>query len=311
MGRTSVDTGHTFQASKEAAPGVAARYYMNRNFYVTDPDAFTVSRQTIDEQAWHGGKGPLTLDEAKISIALAAISGGMYEIGDDLPTLDADPDRVALVKNEDLLNMVRLGRAARPLDLMSYTPEDSMPSIFLSQESKRQTILTVFNWTEKQTEHRLDLVRDLGLQLHGHNQILNVFSPVTPVENNLDTIAVQLPPHSVTVLKILDTSIPTAAPPVKMHTPDTAEAGKTVQFLAEADPAGVPVVAYRWDLGDGTSAQGAAVSHTYTYPGDFTVRLLAGGLEGVPFEKSMSIKITGKIDTRFVPSSKKRFTKTQ
>jgi len=310
MGRTSVDTGHTFEASKEAAPGIAARYYMNRNFYVTDPDAFTVSRETVDEQEWHGGKSPLTLDEAKVSIALAAISGGMYEIGDDLPTLGADPERVALVKNEDLLNMARLGRAARPLDLMSYTPGDSMPSIFLLQESKRQAILTVFNWTERQIEHRFDLVRDLGLQLHGHNQILDVFGPATPVENNLDTIVVQLPPHSVKVLKIIDTSIPTAAPSVTMHTPDTAKAGKNVQFSAEADPAGVPVLAYRWDFGDGTNAEGTGVRHAYTHPGEFTVRLLVNCLDGVPFEKSMSIKITGKIDSRFAPSSKERF-KTQ
>jgi hypothetical protein len=144
----------TFEASKEAAPGIAARYYMNRNFFIADPDAFAVSRQTVDEQEWHGGKHPLSLDEAKVSIALAAISGGMYEIGDDLPKLGDDPDRVALVKNEDLLNMARLGRASLPLDLMNYTPEDSMPSIFLLQESKRQAILTVFNWTEKQRHHQ-------------------------------------------------------------------------------------------------------------------------------------------------------------
>ena len=311
MGRISVDTGHTFESSKEAAPGIAARYYMNRNFYVTDPDAFTVSRQTVDEQEWHGGKNPLTLDEAKVSIALAAIAGGMYEIGDDLPTLGADPDRMAFVKNETLLNMARLGRAARPLDLMSYTPEDSMPSIFLLQESKRQAILTVFNWTVKPTEHKLDLVRDLGLEMRGHNQIFVVFNEKGPAEQNLDTIVVQLPPHSVKVLKLIDTSIPPAAPSVSTRIPDMADAGKTLHFSAEADPAGVPVLAYRWQFGDGTSAEGPAVNHAYTHVGAFTVRLLANGLDGVPFEKSMQIKVTGKIDTRFSPSSKKRFTRNQ
>jgi alpha-galactosidase len=305
-GRISVDTGHTFNSSKEAAPGIAARYYMNRNFYVDDPDAFTVSRQTVDEQEWHGGKSPLTLDEAKVSIALAAIAGGMYEIGDDLPTLGADPDRVALVKNDELRNMVRLGRAARPLDLMSYTQEDGMPSIFLLPESKRQAILTVFNWTEKPTEHKFDLASDLGLRLQGHNQILDIFNSSTPVENNSDAISVQLPPHSVRVVKIIDTSIPTAAPTVSLHVLENAEAGKTVHFSAEADPAGVPVLLYRWNFGDGTTAEGTAVSHSYTHSGDFTVRLVADGLDGEPFDKSIPIKVTGKIDSRFVPSSKRR-----
>ena len=83
-GRISLDTGHTFNASKEAAPGIAARYYMNRNFFVADPDAFTVSTQTIADQSWHESDKPATLDEAKVSIALAAVSGGMFEIGDEL-----------------------------------------------------------------------------------------------------------------------------------------------------------------------------------------------------------------------------------
>jgi alpha-galactosidase len=311
MGRISVDTGHTFEASKEAAPGIAARYYMNRNFFIADPDAFTVSRQTVDEQEWHGGKRPLTFDEAKMSIALAAVAGGMYEIGDDLPTLGDGPDRVALVKNQDLLNMARLGHASRPLDLMNYTPEDGMPSIFVLQESKRQAILTVFNWTEKPAEHRFDLVRDLGLKLQGHNQILDVFSPATPIGTNLDTIDLQLPLHSVKVLKIIDTSIPVVAPTVNVHSPDIAKAGETVTFSAEADPAGVPAIAYRWDFGDGTSAEGASVSHAYTHSGDFTVRLLAKGLDGLSFEKSMPLKVASKIETRFDPSRKKRLVQTQ
>jgi alpha-galactosidase len=305
-GRISVDTGHTFGSSKEAAPGIAARYYMNRNFYIADPDAFTVSRQTVDEQEWHGGKRPLTLDEAKVSIALAAIAGGMYEIGDDLPTLGADADRMALVKNQDLFNMARLGRASRPLDLMSYTPEDGMPSIFLGQESKRQAILTVFNWTEKPIAHNLDLARDLGLQLRGHNQVVDVLDSGAAAGANLDAISFQLAPHSVKVLKIIDDSIPAAAPAVRVHAPETAEAGSSVEFSAEADPAGVPVLAYRWDFGDGTSAEGAAVHHAYTHTGDFSVHLLANGLDGLPLEKSVSVKVQGKIDTRFAPSRKKR-----
>lgn len=307
-GRISVDTGHTFDASKEAAPGIAARYYMNRNFYIADPDAFTVSRQTVGEQEWHGGKRPLTLDEAKVSIALAAIAGGMYEIGDDLPTLGADADRMALVKNEDLFNMARLGRASRPLDLMSYTPEDGMPSIFLLQESKRQAILTVFNWTEKPAEHSLNLARDLGLQSQRHNRVFDVLNSGTAAGENLETISIHLPAHSVKVLKIIDSSIPAAEPRISVHVSEIAATGNPAQFSAEADTAGVPVLAYHWDFGDGTSAEGDAVHHAYTHTGDFSVHLLANGLDGLPFEKSVSVKVEGKIGTRFEPANKKRLT---
>src|SRR5438046_10263184 len=94
-GRISLDTGHTFEATRDAATGIAARYYMNRNFFVSDPDAFCVSTQIVTDQPWHGGKVSLTLDEAKASIALSAVSAGMYEIADDLPTLGANPVRLA------------------------------------------------------------------------------------------------------------------------------------------------------------------------------------------------------------------------
>ena len=56
FGRISQDTGHTFEASSEAASGIAARYFMNRNYFVADPDAFSVSRQTVDDQSWHNSK---------------------------------------------------------------------------------------------------------------------------------------------------------------------------------------------------------------------------------------------------------------
>ena len=65
FGRISQDTGHTFEASSEAASGIAARYFMNRNYFVADPDAFSVSRQTVDDQSWHNSKKPLSQDEAE------------------------------------------------------------------------------------------------------------------------------------------------------------------------------------------------------------------------------------------------------
>jgi hypothetical protein len=66
---------------------MAARYYMNRNYFVADPDAFMVTASSA--------KGQLSLDEAKVSIAVAVVSGGMLEIGDALPSLSSEPERLA------------------------------------------------------------------------------------------------------------------------------------------------------------------------------------------------------------------------
>ncbi len=104
-GRLSQDTGHAFLRSKEAAPGIAARYYMQHNFFLSDPDALTISRQMIEERHI---QAPLTLNEARVSATLAAVSGGMLELGDDLPTLGQDADRLALITNRDILQMIKL-----------------------------------------------------------------------------------------------------------------------------------------------------------------------------------------------------------
>ena len=141
----SVDTGHSFQRTKNAAPGIAARFYMHRNFFVNDPDAFNITNKYLVER--RDAQPSLSLGAAQASIALSAISGGMYEIGDDMLVLGSEKDRLALVENRELLNMAKVGRASTPMDLMTYEPEDEQPSIFFLREDQRQALLTVFNWT--------------------------------------------------------------------------------------------------------------------------------------------------------------------
>ncbi len=115
------------------------------------------------------------VDEARASIALTVVSGGMYEIGDDLPTLGEDADRLALVEQPDLLDIARLGRSSTPIDLMSYAAADHQPSIFLLHEDARQSILTVFNWTEETRERKLSR-EELGLDPHGDYTIQEILT---------------------------------------------------------------------------------------------------------------------------------------
>jgi hypothetical protein len=304
-GRISQDTGHTFQATREAAAGVAARYFMNRNFYGSDPDAFTVSEQVIPDRVWHGNKQPLTLDEAEASIAVSAVSGGMFEIGDDLPALGASPERLALVRNADLLDMARLGRAAAPLDLMTYEQEDGQASVFLLRESPRQQILTVFNFTEETRSHTLKL-EALGLKPNVSYTATNVLrGGAVPIENG--TLAISLPPHSVRILKLIDTSVPETAPVFELRPPAVGQAGALVDFHAAAGSTDAPVLGYHWDFGDGVSADGSDVSHAYTQARQYTVTVTATGLNGRAIQKTLAISVTGTVPTVYNPDEKVRF----
>jgi PKD repeat protein len=86
------------------------------------------------------------------------------------------------------------------------------------------------------------------------------------------------------------------------------ETGKAAVFSAQSSADSVPALSYHWDFGDGTNAEGASVTHTYTHAGSFTVHLTAEGIEGVPFEKSFQLSVTGKFDTHFRPDLYRRFT---
>ena len=291
-GRVSQDTGHTFARSKEAAPGIAARYYMHRNFFLNDPDAFTVSRQLLEEREI---QAPLTLSEAQVSIALSAISGGMYEIGDDLPTLGKDLDRVALVENPELLQMAKLGRAAIPLDLLSYDPEDGQPSLFLLREDARQSILAVFNWTERPRSHHLTF-SDLSLTAGQTYKFSDILEPSAHLSAERDAIHLEQPAHSVKLIKIADSKIPAAAPSVIVSAPNNAKVDEDVKFSVRVDSLGVPALACRWDFGDGTSKSGRQISHAYTMPGQYTVRLVIEGVDGIPAEKQISISVNGALE---------------
>jgi alpha-galactosidase len=304
-GRISQDTGHTFAASRDAASGIAARYYMNRNFFVADPDAFTVSTQTVDDQSWHGGQRQLSLEEAKVSIALAAVAGGMFELGDDMPTLGSSKERLALVKNADLLDMAHFGHASTPTDLMTYAASDLQPSIFLLKEDNRQSILTIFNWSEGELKRAINLT-SLGLKGTSNYQITEVFGDQSCCSNSSDAISLVQPAHSVRMFKLIDNAVASAPPAFEVQSATAGKAGETLTFSGEAVPNAAPVLAYHWDFGDGSSADGMKVHHTFTHSGEYAVHVAATGLGATANSKDLKVKISGYIATRFMPAEKKR-----
>jgi alpha-galactosidase len=292
-GRTSADTAHSFEGTRTAAAGIAARFYMHRNFFLDDPDAFNTVAETFSDHTRASASYPLS--EAQASIALSAVSGGMYEIGDDMMVMGAQKDRLALVENEDLLSMAKMGRASTPIDLMTYEPEDEQPSIFFLRESPHQAILTVFNWTKSSRSHKLKFA-DLGLPSDHSFAASDVLNQNASVPVVGATLQIQnQSPKSVRVIKITDNSVPASAPMVTANVPPVANAGATFALSVQTDGNGVPAVGYVWDFGDGISAEGPKVSHTYTRAGTFAVRLTVKGIDGPSAAESFSIRVTGEL----------------
>jgi alpha-galactosidase len=292
-GRVSADTAHSFEGTRTAASGIAARFYMHRNFFLDDPDAFNTVEESFSDHTRASAWYPLSVAQA--SIALSAVSGGMYEIGDDMLVMGSQKDRLELVENEDLLNMAKLGRASTPVDLMTYDPEDEQPSIFFLRESPHQAILTVFNWTKSPRSHTLRLA-DLGLPSDHSFTASDVLNQDAPVPLAGTTVRIEnQAPESVRIIKILDNRVSPSAPTVTANVPSIANVGETVQLLAQSELAEVPAVNYLWDFGDGTGADGPKVSHTYTRAANFTIHLTVQGIDGLPAVQIFSVKAIGNL----------------
>jgi len=290
-GRISTDTGHSFERTKTAATGIAARFYMHRNFFVNDPDAFNTTSQSFSEFRKTGSTLPLAAAQA--SIALSAVAGGMFEIGDDMLAYGAEKDRLALVENQDLLRMAKFGRASTPIDLMTYAPEDELPSIFLLREGSRQAILTVFDWTKGSRSHTLTLA-ELGLPADHAFSATDVLNPNDSVALRDGSVRIEnQSAESVRVIKLIDKNIPETAPIIHAEVPFSAKAGDTIRASADSEAGGTPVLEYHWDFGDGTAAEGRDVSHAYTRAGQYTIGLVAEGVDGGETRKSYPVKVTG------------------
>jgi hypothetical protein len=293
-GRLSNDTEHSFQGTFDAATGIAARFYMNRNFFVADPDAFCVSTYRSMDPHWDELK-PVTFEEAKAAITLSAMAGGMFEDGDDLPALGAEPKRLALLTNPDLLKLMRLGRSATPLDLMSYPAHDLEPSLFWNRESRRQVMLAVFNWTDSSRTHEVPL-RPLGIS--GTTwQAAEVFS-ASGIQLESEVIRVEQPGHSVRLIRLVDTSVPATAPKITIQSSPTAQVGQSTTFQVAGSSTTNPLLNYAWDFGDGTSGDGQETQHTFTHPGSFQVRVNAETLDGSRARSMQLIRVVGQLKTR-------------
>jgi hypothetical protein len=78
--------------------------------------------------------GNLTVDQARVLVTVAALSGGPFCAGDDLRTLP--PERLALLTNPEVL-----GLAGGVPALPDWEPGDRPPSHW-----RRDDVLAVFNW---------------------------------------------------------------------------------------------------------------------------------------------------------------------
>jgi len=87
--------------------------------------------------------------------------------------------------------------------------------------------------------------------------------------------------------------IPPQAPQARAAAnPSSGVAPLSVELRGVGDDADGQVVDYAWDLGDGSTASGANVSHRYASPGSYTARLTVTDNDGLTGSATASIRVT-------------------
>jgi len=101
-----------------------------------------------------------------------------------------------------------------------------------------------------------------------------------------------------------------AQPPVANFTysPENPTPNQNVTFNASSsyDPDGM-IVSYQWDFGDGTTASGVTVQHSYSQPGTYTVTLTVTDNHGLTASTSEQVTVTSiapsSVLTRILPDT--------
>jgi Melibiase/Alpha galactosidase C-terminal beta sandwich domain len=176
----------------------AARLFFDRSLFAVDADVVMAAAPQ------------LTPDEARVMITVAALSGGIFMLSDDLETLPAD--RLTLLRNPNVLGLVG-GPAAEPVHLFTAPEREAqdhwfafpqeLPPLWVRREADGGAVVAVYNWSDSARPYRLHFsevtdtagaftVTDLWSSRRG-GRALGV---------KTGALRMTLPPHSVRLLKM-------------------------------------------------------------------------------------------------------------
>jgi melibiase-like protein/alpha galactosidase C-like protein len=182
----------------------AARLFFDRTLFAVDADVAMAAAPQ------------LTPDEARVMITVAALSGGVFMLSDDLETLPAE--RLALLRNANVLGLVG-GPAAEPVHLFSapereaqdhwFASPQELPPLWVRPDSDGSTIVAIYNWSDSARPYRLHFSEVTGAG--GTFAVTDLWSARRggrALGVKTDLLRMTLPAHSVRLLKMK----PAAAP---------------------------------------------------------------------------------------------------
>ena len=176
----------------------AARLFFDRALFAVDVDVVMAAAPQ------------LTPDEARVMITIAALSGGVFMLSDDLETLPAD--RLALLRNPNVLGLVG-GPAAEPVHLFRapereaqdhwFSSPQELPPLWVRPDPDGGGIVAIYNWSDSARPYRLHFSEATGAGgTFAVNDLWSSRRGGRALGVRTDTLRLTLPPHSVRLLRM-------------------------------------------------------------------------------------------------------------
>jgi alpha-galactosidase len=158
----------SYSGIERQAFNATASWFTNGTLYKNnDPDM-------IIPENFVQGQGKYSQNDARMLTTAVALGGGSWIVGDNLPFIDTD--RMSNLENQDLLNVVKQGKAARPVSLSNYYHlGEHSPSVIYSTENNGDRIVGISNWDNQSANITVNFA-DLGLNPNKYYSLTDLYT---------------------------------------------------------------------------------------------------------------------------------------
>lgn len=196
--RTACDTTigvNGYSGIERQAFNTAASWWTNGTLYAyNDPDM--IMPENFAQGFWY----KYSQKEGKQLATTVAMGGGHWLVGDNFPFLSEE--RMAVLENEELLGIVKKGKAAKPVSMPNVYHKGERPSSVLYLTDDRGDVYVgLTNWSAKDEARFTVDFSELGLNPRAKYALTEIYSGQS-LGKVSEKLAYTLPPKGTAIVKV-------------------------------------------------------------------------------------------------------------
>ncbi|MCJ8010432.1 discoidin domain-containing protein [Paenibacillus sp. KQZ6P-2] len=223
----------------------AASWWTNGTIYsYNDPDMY------IPEYVIQGFWNKYGQNDSKLLATTVALGGGHWLVGDNIPFVAED--RLQIIENKALLDLVKQGNAAKPVKMTNfYHQEEHSPAAIYVTDDDGNRIVGLSNWTDHEQVITVDFA-DLGLKPNKKYSLTELYSG-NSIGRVSESLTYKLQPKGTAIIRVSEDKSNS-----EIAVPDNLALGKPVQVSSTWADEGYGAVNItdgsletRWNAADG------------------------------------------------------------